>query len=109
MAKGKSVTETVGESTTVSTTTGSSESRRMSSGEASNKPVAVFKARCVKVAVFANPAEKGMFYKTSVQRIYKDGEDWKTTTSLGRDDLPVAQLLLGKAFDFILQAEQNGN
>lgn len=71
----------------------------------SNKPVAVFRARGVKVAVFANDGDNGAFHKTSIQRVYRDGEEWKTTQSLGLTDLPVAQLLLGKAFDFILQAE----
>mgnify|MGYP000844158898 CR=1 FL=1 len=70
-----------------------------------NKPAAVFRARGVKVSVFANAGDNGTFYKTTLQRIYKQGEEWKTTSSLGRDDLPVAQHLLGKAWDFILQAE----
>lgn len=74
-----------------------------------NKPVAVFRARGVKVAVFANEGDNGAFHKTSLQRVYKQGEEWKTTQSLGRDDLPVAQLLLGKAFDFILQTESKEN
>ena len=35
----------------------------------------------------------------------KDGDEWKTTASFGRDDLPVMQLLLKRAWEFILDAE----
>lgn len=74
----------------------------------SNKPIRTFRLRGVKVAVFENRTEQGAFYKTSLQRIYREGEEWKTTTSLGRDDLPVARLLLGWAWEFILEAESGG-
>ena len=47
-----------------------------------------------------------VYFKTSLQKIYKDGEEWKTTTSLGRDDLPVARLLMQQAWEFILEAER---
>ncbi len=70
-----------------------------------NKPVRTFRLRGVKVAVFENKAEQGAYYKTALQKIYRDGEEWKTTTSLGRDDLPVARLLLGRAWEFILETE----
>lgn len=69
------------------------------------KPVRVFRLKGVKVAVFENRAGDGVFYKTSLQRVYKDGDQWKTTTSLSRDDLPVARLLLGRAWEWILEAE----
>ncbi len=70
-----------------------------------NKPVMTFRLRGVKVAVFENKGEQGAFYKTSLQRIYREGEEWKTTTSLSRDDLPVAQLLMRRAWEWILEHE----
>lgn len=77
-----------------------------------NRPVKVFRLRGVKVSVFENHAagsgQPTAFYKTAVQRIYKDGEEWKTTTSLGRDDLPVVRLLLQRAWEFILETEAGG-
>jgi hypothetical protein len=76
-----------------------------------NKPVKVFCLRSVKVSVFENRVagdQPTAFYKTAVQRIYKDGEEWKTTTSLGRDDLPVVRLLLQRAWEFILETEAGG-
>jgi len=74
--------------------------------EAPTKPVSVFRRRGVKVSVFENHERQNTWYKVSVQKIYRDvQEQWKTTTSLGRDDLPIAQLLLGKAWEFILDQE----
>jgi len=74
--------------------------------EASNKPINVLRRRGVKVSVFENREGQNTWYKVSVQKIYRDvQEQWKTTTSLSRDDLPIAQLLLGKAWDFILDQE----
>ena len=73
------------------------------------KPVKVFRLRGISASVFANTAKSGereiTFHKVSLQRTYKDGDDWKTTTSFGRDDLPTAQLVLSRAWEFILDAE----
>jgi hypothetical protein len=75
------------------------------SDQPGTKPVKVFRLRGVKVAVFENKGEQGSFFKTAVQRIYKDGEEWKTTTNLGRDDLPVARMLMERAWEWILETE----
>ena len=76
---------------------------------ASNKPIIFFRLRGVKVSVFANVINNGqqdmLFHKVSLQRVYRDGEEWKTTKSLGRDDIPVACLLLQKAWEFVLEKE----
>ena len=77
--------------------------------QASLKPVKVFRSRGVSASIFANHAKSDgrdiTYHKVSLQRTYKDGDKWKTTTSFGRDDLPVARLLLDRAWEFILDAE----
>jgi len=75
----------------------------------SNKPVQVFRTRGVKISVFENQAGDNVFHKTTIQRIYREGDEWKTTTSLSRDDLPVARHLLQKAWEFILEKETAKN
>ncbi len=71
-----------------------------------NAPVFSMRRKGVSVSVFDNQSGEGKtFYKALVQRTYKEGEEFKTTTSLSRDDLPVAQILMGKAYEFILEAE----
>ena len=84
---------------------GSQAGPAKTSGASSNKPIRVFRARGVKVAVFENHTADSVFYKVSPQKIYREGDDWKTTTSFGRDDLSVLQLLLGRAWEFILETE----
>lgn len=69
------------------------------------RPLRTFRLKGVKASVFENRTEQGAFYKTSLQKVYRDGEEWKTTTSLSRDDLPVARLLLSRAWEFILETE----
>ena len=75
------------------------------------KPVHVFRLRGITASVFANVAETKhgdvTFHKVSVQRTYKDGNEFKTTTSFGRDDLPIVRLLTDRAWQFILDTEAN--
>ena len=50
----------------------------------------------VKGAIWENQTPNGTRFNVTVSRIYKDGEQWKSTDSFGRDDL----LLLAKVIDF---------
>ncbi len=79
----------------------------MSKVQEKNKPVQQYRLRGLAVSIFANAAkDRGTpFYKVSMQKTYKDGKEFKTTASLGRDDLPVADLLLRKAWVWILERE----
>ncbi len=70
-----------------------------------NKPVKVFRLRGVKASVFENKTGESIFHKLTLQKVYREGEEWKTTNSLGVHDLPVARLLLHKAWEFILETE----
>lgn len=73
------------------------------------KPVQTFRLRGISASVFENHATSGdrdvKFHKVSLQRTYKDGDEFKTTTSFGRDDLPIAMHVLHQAWQFILETE----
>ena len=73
------------------------------------KPVKSFRLRGISASVFENTAKtkdrEVTFHKVSLQRTYRDGDEWKNTTSFGRDDLPIARLLLEQAWQFILETE----
>jgi len=77
--------------------------------QAPARPVKSFRLRGVSASVFENhttiDGRDVTFFKVSLQRTYKEGDEFKHTTSLGRDDLPVARLLLGRAWEWILEAE----
>ena len=74
-----------------------------------NKPAKVFRLRGLSASVFENRSKANgrtvSYFKTSLQRTYKDGDEFKTTSSLSRDDLPIAELLLKRAWAYILEAE----
>jgi hypothetical protein len=76
---------------------------------APRKPVKSYRLRGISVSVFENSAavdgRRRTFHKVSFEKSYRDGDEWKTTQSLGRDDLPIAGLLLKQAWQFILEAE----
>jgi hypothetical protein len=59
------------------------------------KPVQEIRLGAIKAAVWKNETESGVRYNVTFSRLYKDGDEWKSTESFGRDDL----LLLGKVAD----------
>jgi len=83
----------------------------MAKETSSNKPVKVFRLKGLSASVFQNSSDdnKSTFFKVSLQRTYKQDDEFKTTTSLSRDDLPIAVLLLNRAWEFILDEESSGS
>ena len=73
------------------------------------KPAKVFRRRGIAVSVFANVTDvdgrRVSYHKVTIQRTYRDGNEFNTTTAFGRDDLPIVSLLVGQAWEFILDAE----
>jgi hypothetical protein len=71
------------------------------------KPVEVFRMRGVSASVYANKVKDRSLplYKVSIKRTYKKDGEFKSVTSLGRDDLPIAALLLKKAWTRVLELE----
>ena len=67
-----------------------------------NRPAHEIRIGAVKAVIWANQTDSGVFYNVNLSRIYKDGDDWKTTDGFRRDDLPLVAKLADKAFDWIL-------
>ena len=59
------------------------------------KPVHEVRFGQIKAAIWKNETENGARYNATFSRIYRDGDEWKSTESFGRDDL----LLLAKVAD----------
>ena len=78
-----------------------------------NKPWKVFRSNGVAASVFHNtvktPEGERIYYKVSLSRTYREGTEFKSTTSLGRDDLPVAALLLQQAWAGIVNIESDAD
>jgi hypothetical protein len=62
---------------------------------AKQQPVHEIRLGSMKAAIWENRTDNGIRYNATLARIYKDGEQWKSTDSFGRDDL----LLLAKVID----------
>lgn len=71
-----------------------------------NRPVDKVRIGNISASIWRNSGEKGDFYTVSLERSYKDGENWKTTHTLGRDDLLEASKVLDKAHDRIVELQQ---
>jgi hypothetical protein len=63
--------------------------------KAKTKPIHEVRLGHIKAAVWRNETEVGVRYNVTFSRLYKDGDNWQSTESFGRDDL----LLLAKVAD----------
>ena len=68
-----------------------------------SKPIDTIRSGAIKCPIWENETDDGKTYYTvtSPIRFYKDGEDYKETTSLSNGELLIAARLLEKAFDRI--------
>lgn len=71
----------------------------MANAKAKNQPAAKFRLGYVTATVWKNDD----FYNVEVSKAYKDGDEWKDTSSLGSGDLLNAVKCLQRAEEFISQ------
>ena len=77
-----------------------------STSTSSNKPVKTFRLRGVSASVFENQSEQnGVFHKVQILRTYRDGDEFKSTPTFSRDDLPIVLTVAQRAWEFVLDAE----
>ena len=62
---------------------------------ANPKPISEVRIGRVKAAIWPNETEGRTRHNVTFSRLYKDGDQWKSTQSFGRNDL----LLLAKVVD----------
>ena len=58
-------------------------------GSPAKAPVHEVRLGRIKAAVWENTTENGVRHNVTLSRLYKDGNQWKDSTSFGRDDLPL--------------------
>lgn len=85
----------------------------MSRTETKTRPVHEVRLGRIRAAIWANETQNGTRHNVTVSRIYKDGEDWKDSTSFGRDDLPLLVKVADQCHSWIFSngngANGNGN
>ncbi|MFH1400167.1 MAG: hypothetical protein ABIH41_01485 [Nanoarchaeota archaeon] len=78
-----------------------------------NTPEKTFRAGAISATVWRNTVlnDKGKemsFQTVSVGRSYEDkNEDWKRTSSMRMNDLPKAQLVIQKAYEYIAMHQES--
>ena len=71
------------------------------------KPVHEVRLGRIKAAIWANETENGALrHNVTITRIYKDGNEWKTSTSFGREELPLVAKVADLAHTWIYQQSQ---
>ncbi len=71
-----------------------------------NRPVHEVRLGRIKAAIWENATQNGSRHNVTVSRLYKDEDQWKDSTSFGRDDLPLVAKVVDMAHSWIF--EQNG-
>lgn len=75
--------------------------------EVKQRPVHELRFGRIRAAIWQNESENGPRYNVTLSRLYKDGDEWKDSTSFGRDDLPLVAKVCDQAHTWIY--EQNGD
>ncbi len=70
-----------------------------------NKPEKKFSCGSISASIWANTkvvnGEKVKFYSVTINKAYKEGEDWKYTNSFNIEDLPKVALVANEAYKYI--------
>ena len=72
-----------------------------------HKPLEEVRLGLVKAAIWPNETETGIRHSVTFSRIYKDGDDWKTTTSFYPQDLLLLAKVADHAHTRILELQQH--
>ena len=83
------------------------QGNRPKSVEAKTKPVHEIRLGRIKAAIWANETDNGTRHNVTITRLYKDGDEWKTSTSFGREELPLVAKVADMAHSFIYQLGQD--
>ena len=71
-----------------------------------NRPFAVIRRGLLKAVIWQNQTTNGPMFSTQLVRSYRDGEEWKDSHSLNRDDLLHAAKLLNDADTLVHREEE---
>ena len=71
------------------------------------KPICEIRVGNIKAATWQNKVGDIVRHNVTFTRIYKDGEQWKTSDSFGRDELPRLILAAQKAYEALFPARHD--
>ena len=71
--------------------------------QTAKRPVHEIRLGRVKAAIWENDTKDGIRHNISLSRIYKDGNQWRDSTSFGRDDLPLVMKVSDMAHTWVYE------
>ena len=69
----------------------------MENEQPTGKPTAEVRLGNIRAAIWESAADGNTWYSATFERLYKDGDAWKSSTSFGRDDLLVVAKVADQA------------
>ena len=60
----------------------------------------------IRAAIWANVSSGGTWYNVTFSRLYKEGDDWKSSDHFGRDDLLILAKVADRVHSWIYQQQQ---
>lgn len=67
-----------------------------------NRPVHEIKLGRIRACIWSNADDRqDVWFNVWISRVYHDGDQWKTTSSFGRDDLPLVSKAAEMAYEWI--------
>lgn len=73
------------------------------------RPVHEIRVGRIKAAIWENETQNGTRHNVTLSRIYKDGDEWKDSSSFGRDDLPLVAKVVDRVHDWIFDTAAGSN
>ena len=76
------------------------------------RPVREIRLGRIRAAIWENETQIGTRHNVTLSRLYKDGDEWKDSSSFGRDDLPLVAKVADQAHSWIFaqtSAAAHGN
>jgi len=70
------------------------------------KPVHEIRLGRIKAAIWTNETDQGTWHNVTVSRLYKEGDNWKRSSTFGRDDIPLVIKVLDQAHTWIFETMQ---
>jgi hypothetical protein len=66
-----------------------------------NKPVHTIRHGALSASIWRQDTDKGPVFNVTFQRSYKEGDNWRNSTSFGRGNLLLLSLLAVRAYEWI--------
>jgi hypothetical protein len=77
------------------------------SAQIRHRPANELRLGSIKATIWKNETAIGARYNVTFSRLYKDGEQWRSTESFGRDDLLVVAKVADQAHTWICQQQHD--